>query len=103
MIAPLLLLVCPGPHHVAKVHDSLGSVPTEVSIEVLVGDAIVEAIDNVLTGDVSDGDACVKETMSVGSHELVMFLLALGEVMMSTCSGNRPLKIIDEDGLEGIP
>jgi hypothetical protein len=63
----LLLLVCPSLHHVAEPHDGLGSVATEISKESLIGDAVVEAVEDVLLGDVGDGSVCVEEAASVGS------------------------------------
>jgi hypothetical protein len=38
-----------------------------VSEESVVGDAIMEAVDDVLLGDVGDGGASVKKVASVGS------------------------------------
>jgi hypothetical protein len=49
----------------------------KISKESLVGDAVVEAFDDVLLGYVSDGGACVEEVVNVGLQELVMFLFAL--------------------------
>jgi hypothetical protein len=45
----------PSFHHVAEPHDGLGSVAAKISKESLVGDAFVEAVDDILLGDVGDG------------------------------------------------
>jgi hypothetical protein len=47
-------------HHVQPC-DGLRSVAAKISKESLVGDAVVEAVDDVLLKDVIDGGACVKE------------------------------------------
>jgi hypothetical protein len=75
----------------------------EISKESLVNDAVVEAIDDVLLRDIDDGGTCVEEVASVGSQELVTFLFALRQIVMSTCSSNRPLKVVGEDSLQIIP
>jgi hypothetical protein len=73
----LLLLVCPSLHHVVEPYDGLGLIAANVCKESLVGDAIVEAVDNFLLRDVGDGGVCVEEAVSVGLQELVTFLFAL--------------------------
>jgi hypothetical protein len=90
-------------HHVVEPRDGLGSVAAKISKESLVDDAIVEAIDDVLLGDVDDGGVCVEKAASVGSQEPVLFLFALRQVVMSTCSSNRPLKVVGENSLQIIP
>ena len=60
--ALLLFLVGPLQHHVAKGHDRAGSIPFEVTIELLSGEAVVEAVDDVVIGDVGDGGARVEES-----------------------------------------
>jgi hypothetical protein len=82
LIRLLLLLVWPSLHHVMEPHDGLGSIAAKVSKESLVGDAIVEVVDNILLGYVGDGGACVKKAVSVGSQELVMFLFV--QIVTST-------------------
>jgi hypothetical protein len=61
MIALLLLLVRPSLHHVAEPHDGLGSITTKISKESLISDVVVEAVDDVLLEDVSDGGTYVEE------------------------------------------
>ena len=41
--------------------------------------------------------------MSVGAQSLVLLLLALGQVMTSTCPRDGPLIVVEEDFLEVIP
>jgi hypothetical protein len=55
-----ILLIHPSLHHVQPC-DGLRSVAAKISKESLVGDAVVEAVDDVLLKDVIDGGACVKE------------------------------------------
>jgi hypothetical protein len=43
----LFLLLRPVVHHVTKPHNSFRSVPPKVSVDAWVGDAIVEAVDDV--------------------------------------------------------
>jgi hypothetical protein len=83
--------------------DGLESIVAEVSEESLVDDAVVEAVDNILLRDVGDGGACVEEAAGVGSQELVTFLFALRQTIMSTCSSDRPFKVVGEDSLQIIP
>jgi hypothetical protein len=54
----------------------------------------MEAVDNILLRDVGDCGACVEETMSVGSQELVMFRFVLRQTVMSTCLSDRPLEVV---------
>jgi hypothetical protein len=39
----------------------------------------------------------------VGSEEFITLLLALGEVVSGSCSGYRPLEVVDENLLEAFP
>jgi hypothetical protein len=48
----LLFLLGPVVHHDAKPHNSLQPVLPEVSVDVWIGDAIVEAVDDVLLRDI---------------------------------------------------
>jgi hypothetical protein len=52
-------------HHVMKSCNSFWSVPPKVSIDAWVGEAIVEAVDDVLFRDVSNGGSYVEETACV--------------------------------------
>jgi hypothetical protein len=63
----LLLLFGPVVHHVVQPRNSLRPVSLEVSIDAWIGDAVVEAVDDVLLRDVCDGGADIKETACVGS------------------------------------
>jgi hypothetical protein len=51
--------------HVMKSCNSFWSVPPKVSVDAWVGDAIVEAVDNVLLQDVRNGGSHVEETACV--------------------------------------
>jgi hypothetical protein len=44
----LLLLLGPVVHHVTQPHNSLRSVPPEVSVDAWIGDVVVEAVNDVL-------------------------------------------------------
>jgi hypothetical protein len=73
----LILLVSPSLHHVTKLHGSLGAVASKVAVDVLHGEAILEAVDDVLVGDVGDGGAHLEEVPGVGPQGLVLLLLDL--------------------------
>jgi hypothetical protein len=90
-------------HHVTKPCNSFWSVPPKVSVDAWVGDAVVEAIDDVVLRDVRDGSANVEEATCVGPQELVMFLFTLSKIVTSTCASDRPLEVVDEDLLEPLP
>jgi hypothetical protein len=90
-------------HHVTKAHNSFRPAPPEVSVDARVGDAVVEAIDDVFLRDVHDGSMNVEETTCVGPQELVTFLFTLSKIVTSTCASNRPLEVVDEDLLEPLP
>jgi hypothetical protein len=61
----LLLLLRPIVHHVMKSCNNFWSVPPKVSIDAWVGEAIVEAVDDVLFRDVRNGGSYVEETACV--------------------------------------
>jgi hypothetical protein len=63
----LLFLLGPVVHHVTKPHNSLWPVPPEVSVDAWIGDAVVEAVDDVLLRDIRDGGTDIKETACIGS------------------------------------
>jgi energy-coupling factor transporter transmembrane protein EcfT len=65
LIALLFFLVGPFQYHIAESHDRARSVSSEVAIELLGGEAIVEAVDDVVIGDVGDGRSCIKEPLDV--------------------------------------
>jgi hypothetical protein len=89
-------------HHITKAHNGLWPVPPKISVDAWVGDAVVEAVDDVILRDVRDGGVDVEETACVGPQELVTFLLTLGKIMMSTCTSDRSLEVVDEDLLEAL-
>jgi hypothetical protein len=39
----------------------------------------------------------------IGPEELVTFLFTLSKIVTSTCTGDRPLEVVDEDFLEPLP
>jgi hypothetical protein len=55
----LLLLFGPIMHHIMKARNSLWPVPPKIPIDAWVGDAVVEAVDDVVLRDVRDGGADV--------------------------------------------
>jgi hypothetical protein len=57
----LFLLLGPVVHHVTKPCNSFRSVLPKVSVDALVGDAIVEAVDDVFLRDIRNGGAQVKK------------------------------------------
>jgi hypothetical protein len=80
--------------------NSLRPVPPKIPVDARVGDAIVEAVDDVVLRDVRDGGADVEEATCVGPQKLVTFLFTLSKIMMSTYASNRSLEVVDEDPLE---
>jgi hypothetical protein len=90
-------------HHITKARNSFWLVPPEISVDARVGDAVVETVDNVVLQDVRDGSTNVEEAMCVGPQKLVTFLFTLSKIMTSTCAGDRPLEVVDEDLLEPLP
>jgi hypothetical protein len=90
-------------HHITKARNSFRPVPPEVPVYARVGDAVVEADDDVLLRDVRDSGANIEEATRVGPQELVTFLLALGKIVSSTCTGNRSLEVVDENFLKSFP
>jgi hypothetical protein len=98
----LLLLFRPVVHHVMKARNSFRPVPLEVSVDAWVGDAVVEAVDDVFLQDVRDGSANVEETTCIRPQELVAFLFTLSKIVTSTCASDRPLEVVDEDLLEPL-
>jgi hypothetical protein len=90
-------------HHITKARNSFRPVPPEIPVYAQVGDAVVEAIDDVVLRDVRDGGANVKKMTRVGPQKLVTFLFALGKIVSSTCTGNRSLEIVNEDLLKSFP
>jgi hypothetical protein len=99
----LLLLFGPIVHHITKARNGLWPVPPKISVDAWVGDAVVEAVDDVALQNVRDGGTDVEEAMCVRPQELVTFLLTLGKIVMSTCTSDRSLEVVDEDLLEALP
>jgi hypothetical protein len=67
VVVPLLfLLICPSLHHVAEFHDGLGALVSEVQVDRTLEDAVVEAVDDVLVGDVGNGGVRLEEAVGVG-------------------------------------
>jgi hypothetical protein len=85
-----------------KARNGLRPVSPEISVDARVGDAIVEAVDDVVLRDVRDGGANVEEATSVGPQELVTFLLTLSKIVTSTRASNYSLEVVDEDPLEPL-
>jgi hypothetical protein len=96
----LILLVSPPCHHVKQFHGSSWAVVPEVVVCVLREEAVLEAMDDILIGDVG---ARLKETPCVRPQGLVRLLLRLGQVVASPCPDHGFLKVVDEGPLEIIP
>jgi hypothetical protein len=79
----LILLVSPPGHHVTQLHGSSRAIAPEVLVRVLQEEAVLEATDDVLIGNVGDSGVRLKETLCVRSQGLVHLLLHLGQVMAS--------------------
>jgi hypothetical protein len=90
-------------HHITKARNGLWPIPPKIYIDALVGDAVVEAVDDVVLQNVHDGGADVEEVTCVGPQELVTFLFTLGKIVTSTCTSDRSLEVVDEDLLESLP
>jgi hypothetical protein len=103
----LIILAGPSLHHLAELHDSLGVIAADVTVDVLHGKAVLEAVDDILIGDVGDGGTHLEEGPGVGPQGLVLLLLDLKQVMMITCSEYGALEVVDEDlhillGVDGV-
>jgi hypothetical protein len=90
-------------HHITKARNCLRPVPPEISVDAWVGDAVVEAVDDVVLRNVRDGGADVEEATCVGPQELITFLLTLGKIVTSTYTSDHSLEVVDEDLLEALP
>jgi hypothetical protein len=66
LLPHLLLLLGPIVHHITKARNSFRPVPPEIPVYARVGDAVVEAIDDVILRDVREGSADVEEATRVG-------------------------------------
>jgi hypothetical protein len=86
-----------------KPRNSFRPIPPEVSVDAWVGDAVVEAVDDVVLRDVRDGSMNVEEATCIGPQELVTFLFTLSKIVTSTCASDRSLEVVDEDLLEPFP
>jgi hypothetical protein len=53
-------------HHVMKPRNSFWSVPPKVSVDAQVGDAVVEAVDDVFLRDIRNGSTDIEETACIG-------------------------------------
>jgi hypothetical protein len=62
----LIFLVSPPCHHITQFHGGSRAVAPEVVIRVLQEKAILEAMNDVLNGDVGNGGARLEETPCVG-------------------------------------
>ena len=73
----LLFIVSPCCHHITEFRDSLGALPAEIPKDEAVGQALVEAVDDVLVTDVDDGGALLKEMSHVVPQGFVPALFTL--------------------------
>jgi hypothetical protein len=69
-------------------------------VHVLQEEAILEATDGILIGNVGYGDARLKETSCVRPQGLVHLLLYMGQVVASARLDHGSLKVVDEGSLE---
>jgi hypothetical protein len=99
----LILLVSPPCHHVVQLYSSSQAIAPEDVVCVLREEPILEAADDVLSGDVGDGGARLEEMPGVGPQDLVYLLLFLGQIMASTCSDHGSLEVVDEGLFEVLP
>ena len=69
----------------------------------------MEAINDVVVGDVGDGGAGVEESFEVRPHSFPALLLAQPEVVSSSWTMDGALKVVDEEhfqvlpGVDGVP
>jgi hypothetical protein len=70
---------------------------------VLREEAILEAADDVLIGDVGDGGSHLEKMPGVGPQGLIHLLLDLGQIMASACFDHGSLEVVDEGPLEILP
>ena len=61
----LFFLIGPSKHHVSQCDNRAGSVPQEVSVQLLRGEAIVKAVDHIVIFYVGDGSSRVEEPLYV--------------------------------------
>jgi hypothetical protein len=67
---------------------------------VLREEAVLEAADDILIGNVGDGGAHLEETPGVAPQGLVHLLLDLGQIVASACSDHGFLEVVNEVPLE---
>jgi hypothetical protein len=75
----------------------------KVVVRELREEPVLEAADDVLVGDVSDGGACLKEVPGVGPQGLIHLLLHLRQIVASTRSDYGSLEVVDEGPCEVLP
>jgi hypothetical protein len=103
VIILLVLLVSPPFHHVTQIHDSSRAVASKVVVHVLREEAILEAADDILVSEFGNGGSHLEEMPGVGPQGLIHLLLDLGQIMMSTGSDHRSLKVVNEGPFEVLP
>jgi hypothetical protein len=62
----LFFLLGPVVHHITKPCNSFPSVPPKVSVDAWVGDAVVEAVDDVFLRDIRNGSTDIEKTACIG-------------------------------------
>jgi hypothetical protein len=72
-------------------------------VRVLREEAMLEAMDDFLIGDVGNGGARLKETPCVRPQGLIHLLLHLGQVVASARPDHGSLEVVDEGPLEVLP
>jgi hypothetical protein len=61
---------------------------------------LLEAVDDVLIGDVGNSDTHLEETPGVGPQGLVHLFLDLEQIVASACSNHGSLEVVDKGPLE---
>ena len=64
-VAFLFFLVSPCEHHISQCYNRARSVSSEVSVQLLCGEAIVKAVDHIVVCYVGNGSSGVKKSLYV--------------------------------------
>jgi hypothetical protein len=78
-------------------------IASKVVVRVLREEPILEAVNDILIGDIGDGGAHLEEMLGVGPQGLVHLLLHLRQIVPSARSNRGSLEVVDEGLLEVLP
>jgi hypothetical protein len=97
-IAFLLLVFLVGLvlHHLTELHNGVRLISSEVPVQDLVKQTILEAVDDIALGDVDDLGLCLEEVASVGAKTLVPKLFALSQVIAVVGALKGTLNVVDK-------